>query len=56
MNKRVLFGVAIVLIALAVLMVLVRKINLPWQIKAGKFASASALSNCPIIVISFAKP
>jgi lipoprotein-anchoring transpeptidase ErfK/SrfK len=44
-NKRLLLGIIIILIAAVVLIFLIKKINLPWQMKGGKFTSASVLSN-----------
>jgi len=43
-NKRLILGISIILIALVVFIVLIKKINLDWQIRPGKFTSASALS------------
>ncbi|MFH0912657.1 MAG: L,D-transpeptidase family protein [Candidatus Omnitrophota bacterium] len=44
MNKRLVLGISIILIVLAVFIVLLKKINFCWQIKPGKFTSISALS------------
>lgn len=44
MNKRLLLGIVSILVLIVCMSLIIKKINLPWHIKAGKITSPAALS------------